>query len=159
VLRFGLDRMAPILSYLEAAVERCNEERGSAAALLPPPARPPAAPPGGGGPPGAAAAALAAAAAAAGDGARAGEAVARLRAMLRVYQVIAGVYALAVYGSVLSPPQLASLLLSAWPWLPSLTGLRIALAAREEARAAAQGARGRGARAQAAAAAAGRQGS
>lgn len=67
------------------------------------------------------------------------EVVAQISAGLHTYQVISGVYMLAVYGTILRADQFARYLLAAWPYMPSLSGLREAL---EDMRARRQGASG-----------------
>lgn len=50
-----------------------------------------------------------------------------INACLNTYQIIVCVHMLAVYGSILRADQFAAFFLSAWPFMPSLSGLRQAL--------------------------------
>ncbi|KAI8467497.1 MAG: hypothetical protein J3K34DRAFT_523664 [Monoraphidium minutum] len=69
------------------------------------------------------------------------ELVAQLSAGLNTYQLIAVVYMLSVYGTIFRSDQFAGYLLCAWPYMPSLSGLRGALG---NLRAARRGAGGSG---------------
>jgi len=58
----------------------------------------------------------------------------QITAGLDTYQFCSGVYMLAVYASCLRADQLAVYLCSAWPFMPSLSGLHAALALIRERR-------------------------
>lgn len=64
------------------------------------------------------------------------ELLAQINACLRTYQIIAFVHGMSVYGSILRADQMAVYLLSAWPYMPSLSGLFKALQVIRERRAA-----------------------
>lgn len=63
------------------------------------------------------------------------ELLAQINACLRTYQIIAFVHGMCVYGSILRADQFAAYLLSAWPYMPSLSGLFKALQVIRERRA------------------------
>lgn len=61
-----------------------------------------------------------------------------ISACLNTYQIVVCVHMLAVYGSILRADQFAAYFLSAWPFMPSLSGLRQALQTIKEQRQAEQ---------------------